>query len=211
MLTAFRSISLRQVAEDDLPFLFRLFADPCRCHLWMHGRQVLDERGFHHAWSSWTTELMAAKFLVESAGRPVGLVFDYDRAPEDGYTKVTALLDEEHVGHGAGVIAAALLVRWLFRTLPLRKVYLDVHGYNPSVVAMLRKLGLAEEGCLKNLRFWNGRYWDLHHFALEREAWPQVHDRLLRPRVVRSSRAGTPGAEREGREEAVNGCLNGTA
>src|SRR5262245_63518327 len=101
MQRSFRGVSLRPVVEDDLPFLFRLFVDPTRCHLWMQGRQAYDERGFHQAWIAWTTDMMRAKFLVESAGRPVGLVFDYDRTLEDGYTKVTVLLEENRIGHGA--------------------------------------------------------------------------------------------------------------
>src|SRR5262245_43165962 len=54
MTQSFRGISLRQIVEDDMPFIFRLFADPLCCHLWMRGRQVYDEAGFHHAWGSWT-------------------------------------------------------------------------------------------------------------------------------------------------------------
>ncbi len=168
MRSTFRGISLRQVTEGDMPFLFRLFSDPDRCHLWMCGRRVYDEAGFHQAWSVWTAESMAAKFIVESAGRPVGLAFDHDRTLEDGYTQVTALLEEGRTGHGAGVIATALLVDWLFQCLPLRKVYMKVFGYNPAVIGMLRKVGFAEEGILKGDRFWNGAHWDLHIFALYR-------------------------------------------
>src|SRR5262245_52450747 len=160
-----RDVSLRQVIDDDLPFLFRLFTDPTRCHLWMRGRSVYDERGFYQAWASWISETMGAKFIVESAGRPVGLTFDYDRSLEDGFTKVTTLLEEDRVGHGGGVVATAQIVDWLFRSLPLRKVGMDVYGYNPTVVRMLRKVGFTEEGVLKEVRYWNGSYWNMHLFT----------------------------------------------
>ena len=185
---SFREITLRQVIEDDMPFLFRLIADPARSHLWMQGRRVYDERGFHEAWISWTGGLIGAKFIVESGGQPIGLVFEYDRTLEDGHAKVTALLQEESVGHGGGVIATALLWDWLFQSLPLRKLYMQVYGYNVRVLGILRKLGLAEEGVLKGDRFWDGSYWDLHTFALYREAWPKVRDRILRERVARVAR-----------------------
>jgi RimJ/RimL family protein N-acetyltransferase len=210
---SFRSISLRQVVEADLPFLFRLFTDPDRCHLWMHGRRVYDEAGFQHAWSAWAEETMAAKFLVERAGRPVGLVFDHERTPEDGHTQVTALLEEGSTGHGGGVLAAALLVDWLFRTQPLRKIYLKVYGYNPAVVGMLRKLGAAEEGVLRQDRYFNGAYWDLHVFAVYRDGWPALCARLLRrqPQGEAAPRSSHPGQEEaaaslRGRR---NGCLSG--
>ena len=81
-----RGITLRPVAEDDMPYLFRLFADPKRSHLWMQGRRVYDEREFHQAWIAWTGDTMGAKFIVESGGRRVGLVFEYNRSLEDGYS-----------------------------------------------------------------------------------------------------------------------------
>jgi RimJ/RimL family protein N-acetyltransferase len=192
MFISYREVSLRQVLEDDLPFLFRLFVDPTRCHLWMANRQVYDERGFHEAWLSWTGSMMGAKFIVETGGRPIGLVFEYHRALEDGYTKVSALLDEESVGRGSGVIAAALLVDWLFGSLPLRKVYMDVYGYNPRVVGLLRKLGLLEEAVLKEARFWNGSYWDVHMFSISRGGWPEVRDRILKLERQVSRAPGAP-------------------
>jgi RimJ/RimL family protein N-acetyltransferase len=202
MISRHRDVALRQITEDDMPFLFRLFADPRRCHLWMRSRQVHDERGFHQAWVAWTSDSIAAKFLVEAAGRPVGLVFDYDRTLEDGYTKLTALLQEENAGHGSGVIAAALLTDLLFQTLPFRKIYHEVYAYNAQVLRMHRKIGLVEEAVLRETRFWNGVYWDAHLFALSREAWPAIRDRLLRP----------PPAAREtppvDSRVPLNGCLN---
>jgi RimJ/RimL family protein N-acetyltransferase len=188
MLSTFRGVSLRQVIDADLPFLFRLFADPERRHLWTRDRRVYDERGFEHVWAAWSAEAMGDKFLVEAAGAPTGLVFDYDRAVEDGTTKVTALVTEERTGRGGGVVATALLVDWLFKSLPFRKVYLDVFGYNPSVLSMLRKLGIGEEGVLKGDRYWDGAYWDLHVFAIHRAAWPGIRARILR----------TPGEKRNG-------------
>src|SRR5262249_58855003 len=114
-----------------------------------------------------------------AGGRQAGLVFDYDRALEDGYTKVTALLEEDRTGHGGGVVATALFVGWLFETLPLRKVIVDVYGYNRPVVGMLRKIGVTEEGVLKEMRYWNGAYWDLHVFALPPARSPPLPNPLL--------------------------------
>ncbi len=176
----FRGITLRRIEEGDMPFLFRLFADPQRSHLWSRNRTVHDEREFQEAWIGWTRDTMGAKFLVERSGQPLGLVFEHGRSLEDGHTRVSALLEEGATGHGAGVIATVLLQRWLFRNLPLRKIYHDVYAYNEAVVRMHRKLGFVEEAVLRGDRYWNGRYWDLHMFALYKDAWPRVHDRILR-------------------------------
>ena len=178
---SYRGTSLRPVTESDLPFLFRLYTDPSRCHLWMGSRRVFDEREFVAAWSSWTGSTMGAKFVVENDRRPVGWVMSCDDYLEHGITKVHTILQEENVGHGVGVVATALLTDYLFRQLPLRKIYFEVFDFNPAVVRIWRKLRLPEEGLLKGDRYWDGTYWDLHIFALYREAWPDVRARVLRP------------------------------
>jgi RimJ/RimL family protein N-acetyltransferase len=180
MLTPFRGLSLRQVIEEDLPFVFRLYSDPARNHLWTPHRRVLDERAFQEAWGTWMNMIFAARFIVERKQRPIGLVLAYDHYPEHGFAKVGAMLAEEHVGHGGGVIATALLTDFLFRTLPLRKIYLETYGFNPSVLRILRKLGLPEEGCLKGDHYFDGEYWNLHIFAVYRESWADIRARVLR-------------------------------
>jgi RimJ/RimL family protein N-acetyltransferase len=166
--------------EEDLPFLFQLYTDPSRCHLWMPCRRVFDEREFLEAWRSWVDSLLGTKFIVESGQRPVGLVLSYDHYLEHGFAKVGVMLQEDHVGHGGGLLATALLMDYLFRSLPVRKLYQEVCGFNAHLVRILRKLGFAEEGLLKRDRFWNGSYWDLHLFAIYRESWPGIRARALR-------------------------------
>jgi len=180
------NVALRPVQDADLPFLFRLLSDPERSHLWMRERRIDDEREFQEAWGGWAQGQMGAKLVVEVAARPIGLVFEYDRCLEDGHTKVTALVEEQAVGCGTGLVATALLEDWLFRTLPLRKVYHEVYGYNASVLRLLRKLGFVEEAVLREHRFHDGRYWDKHVLVLHREAYPLVRNRILgkRPRSV---------------------------
>jgi RimJ/RimL family protein N-acetyltransferase len=215
MRMTYRGISLRPVVDADLPFLFQLLGDPTRVHLWLRARPAYDEAGFKQTWSAWTAGMIGAKFIIESAGRPIGLAFDYDRTLDDSWTRVTALVQEEHSGRGSGVIGGFLFMDWLFQTLPLRKMYHEVFGYNESVIRMWRKVGLIEEGVFKGDRYWNGAYWDLHVFALYREAWPQVRDRVLRIPGARRQRQAAeslaPGKEVGPTELHVpsNGCLSG--
>jgi diamine N-acetyltransferase len=178
---SYRGTSLRPVTDADLPFLFRLYTDPSRCHLWMASRRVYDEREFRDAWNSWISGAMEAKFIVENGQQPVGWVMSCDGYPEHGFTKIHTILHEENVGHGVGVAATALFIDFLFKQQPLRKIYFEVFDFNPVVVRIWRKLGLVEEGLLKGDRYWDGMYWDLHIFALYRDAWPDIRARVLRP------------------------------
>jgi RimJ/RimL family protein N-acetyltransferase len=169
------------VTEADLPFLFQLYTDPNRCHLWMASRRVYDEHEFRECWNSWVKSAVGVKFIVENRQRPVGWVMSSDDYLEHGFTKVHTIVQAEDVGHGVGVVATALIIDYLFRQFPLRKIYFEVFGFNPAVARMWRKLGLPEEGLLKGDRYWDGTYWDLHIFALYREMWPDIRARVLRP------------------------------
>ena len=185
-MNTFRGIGLKQIAASDLPMLYSMFSDPDRFHLWGH-RHVMDEGQFHDTWRMWSKQRMEAKFTILKSGRPVGLVFDYDRSIEDGHTKVATLLPEHEAGRGAGVIATTLFGDWLFQTLPLRKLYFEVFGFNASVVRMLQKLDVREEMCRVQHRYWNGKYWDCHGFSLFREELSLMRRRLFRNRSLQPS------------------------
>jgi RimJ/RimL family protein N-acetyltransferase len=194
-----RGITLRQVTDEDGPFLFRLLTDPFRSHLWMPNRKVYAEYQFRDAWRMWMDGMFAETFVIERNGQPIGLIFAYDQYLEHGITKIGEMLQEESMTGGAGAIAWALFIDYLFRTLPLRKIYMEVHGFNPSVSGMFRKVELAEEGILKADHYWDGSYWDLHIFAAYREAWPKVRRRILGARWP-DAQALNAGPDRNSRE-----------
>ena len=78
------------------------------------------------------------------------------------------------------MIATTLFSVWLFESVPLRKIYLDVFGFNAPVIRMLQKLGIRQEMQRAAHRFWNGKYWDHHGFAIYREDISLLHKRLFR-------------------------------
>ena len=174
-----RGVTLRSVAGSDLPTILTLFGDLERAHLWGH-RRVCDEEQLFETWRFWSKEQMGDKFMVVRNGRPVGLVFDYERALEDGHTKVAAMLFGRETGRGAGVLSVALFSEWLFQNLPLRKLYLDVFAFNQPVIGMLNKLEVRKEMHKTQHRYWNGRYWDQYGFAFYREDLPKLLSRLAR-------------------------------
>lgn len=178
-MNSFRGISLRPVIQADLPLLFTLLNDPERFHSWGH-RKTLTEAEFYETWQVWSSQRMGAKFVIQKQGKPIGLVFDYERSLEDGHTKVATVLVENQSNRGSGVIATALFCKWLFQTLRITKICWDVFGFNPAVVEMLRKLGFHEEMRRVNHRFWNGKHWDWYGFAISREEHQQVLQRILR-------------------------------
>ena len=182
-----RGITLRPVVGTDLPIILGLFGDVDRAHLWGH-RRVCDEEQLFETWRFWAKERMGDKFMVLRQGRPVGLVFDYERALEDGHTKVAAMLIDEETGRGAGVLSVALFGQWLLQNLPLRKLYLDVFEFNQPVIRMLEKLEVRKEMQKVEHRYWNGRLWDQYGFAFYREDLPKLLGRLAGRRSITRNR-----------------------
>jgi RimJ/RimL family protein N-acetyltransferase len=169
--------------------ILTLMGDTDRFHLWGH-RRVCDEEQLVETWRFWSTERMGAKFTVTRNGKPIGLVFDYERSLEDGHTKIATMLVDGQNGRGAGVIATTLFALWLFQTLPLRKVYMDVFEFNESVVQMLKKLGMHLEMQRAQHRFWNGRYWDQYSFGFYRDDLPGLTKRVFHGRQLSRRKTG---------------------
>jgi hypothetical protein len=92
------------------------------------------------------------------------------------------LLADHPATRGAGPIATALFVEWLFQNVPLRKVCFDVFGFNAGVIRMLRRLGIHQDMQRPEHRYWNGRYWDQFGFAVNREELPALMQRFRRGR-----------------------------
>jgi RimJ/RimL family protein N-acetyltransferase len=162
-----------------------LFGDSERAHLWGQ-RRVCDEEQLLETWRVWSAQRIGAKFIVLRLGRPVGLVFDYERSLEDGHTKIVALLLDDEMARGAGAIATALFVEWLFQNVPLCKVCFDVFAFNTKVVRMLQKLGVRQEMQRRDHRYWNGRHWDQLGFAVGREELAGLMARFTRGRQAKS-------------------------
>jgi RimJ/RimL family protein N-acetyltransferase len=149
---------------------------------------VCDEEQLLETWRFWSKERMGDKFMVLRQGRPIGLVFDYERTLEDGHTKIAAMLLEDESGRGAGVIAIALFGQWLLQNLPLKKLYLEVFEFNRPVIRMLEKLEVRKEMQRVKHRYWNGKHWDQYGFAFYREDLPQLLQRLTGHREITRGR-----------------------
>ena len=64
-------------------------------------------------------------------------------------------------GRGHGHEAVALLLRHGFSDLNLHRVYLHVFATNARAIDLYRRIGFAEEGCLRDAAFLDGSYTDV--------------------------------------------------
>ena len=84
--------------------------------------------------------------------------------------------DTARQGMGYGTEAARLTVRYGFEVLNLNRIALSVFANNVRAIFAYQKAGFVPEGTLRQAAFVDGRYEDVHRFAILREEWETRRD-----------------------------------
>ncbi|MEV0719582.1 GNAT family protein [Asanoa sp. NPDC050611] len=157
---------LTPIQEGDLPFLYTLATHPDVSYRWRYrGNPPPPERFAADLWGRVLVQLVAR---TTAEGAPAGLVVAYDADLAHGHAKIGAVFAPEYAGTGLPAGATALFVRYLFHTFPLRKLYLEVPGFNWELVSSGAGRLFTVEGVLRDHDFYAGRYWDKHLCAIYR-------------------------------------------
>jgi len=72
---------------------------------------------------------------------------------------------------GYGSEAMQILARYGFEMLGLKKISLNVYGFNQRAIRVYEKMGFKKEGCVKEFLNRDGQRWDLIFMGLLREEW----------------------------------------
>jgi diamine N-acetyltransferase len=78
-----------------------------------------------------------------------------------------------HKGYGRDILLT--LLRYGFNTLNLNRVQLRVMEFNERAIHLYEKIGFVREGSLREAHFYQGRYWDMHLYAILRREWESRH------------------------------------
>lgn len=182
-----RFVSLVVPTHNDYPEIHRLWTHPDVMFRWRDrgGTRPLEAVG-QTLWSG--SEIV---FIVRSArsGELAGMATCYGYDVYNRHAKFAMAMAPETWGRPHGVEAAALFIDHCFRSLDLRKLYLDVPEFNlPQLEAGLGKY-FVQEGCLCNHDYFDGRHWDNYILAIYRSSWNDV----ARPELDRWLHAATGG------------------
>lgn len=135
-----------------------------------------------HSASLWADVLCS--FLVldrDNGAAPLGLVTAYQPDHSNGHCRVAAARFGSSTTSGRHVMRGiALLLDYLFRGWPFRKVYFEVPEYNLGQLASGVGSLFVEEARLPDYLFLDGRYWSLSFLTVSRERWPEERERLSR-------------------------------
>lgn len=80
---------------------------------------------------------------------------------------------KNYLGKGYGQEAIELLQQFVFHTLNLHRLELDVYEYNERAYKCYLKCGFVEEGRLRQKLFRDGRYWDVIKMSILKAEYEQ--------------------------------------
>ena len=205
-------------ARTDVEPMFAAYSDPAEQALFAHREQINSVQEF----DAWMTENVASVYhdlyVIEApaddgrdasvdgahggdgargGGRFAGFVYSYDYRTSDLRCNMCLYLARPYRGTGVAGIVAATFLDELFSYYPLRKVYLYVYDYNRASLASDLQAGFVEEGCLREYRYLDGRWWDCHVLAMTRRGF---EERLARFSALRHDMTASvaPGAQTPG-------------
>lgn len=170
--------------ETDLELLFRYMGNMKNQCLFSHKFQINTIQSFER----WLTEKLNVFyhdfFMIENYQQKViGFTCSYDFFVYDGHCKFMLCLFEDSTYKGAGPIAAAQMLEYLFSFYPLHQVFTTVFSYNANSLSTNLKGGFREVGVLPNYRFLNGQYHSLHFLVMDRTTFEEK--KAAFPRLAR--------------------------
>jgi RimJ/RimL family protein N-acetyltransferase len=157
-------LRLTPVEPDDARFLYSLASHPDTCYRWRYrGAPPSIDRFMADLWSQVLVQFVARR---AEDGEPVGHVVAYGSDPGQGYAYVGAVFRPPYSGTGLGAQATVMFVRYLFHTYALRKLYVEVPGFNwPQVCSGEGRL-FEVEGIMRGHEYYAGRHWDRYLCAI---------------------------------------------
>ncbi|HJF77350.1 MAG TPA: GNAT family N-acetyltransferase [Brevibacterium linens] len=170
-----RSVRLRPLREDDLPYLEQWWFDPSIVVLQNHTVLPRPEGGVSEQFSQWSanTSSEAVGFSIELTETEefVGHVTLYGRNPINQSATLAIVLGPEFHGRGYGSDAVRLAVKYGFLQLGLNRIELQTWAFNTRGIASYTKAGFVEEGRRREAVFFNGRRHDEVIMAILKDDW----------------------------------------
>jgi ribosomal-protein-serine acetyltransferase len=82
---------------------------------------------------------------------------------------LSLFIHPEFQRQGLGTLVMQHLISHGFNHLNLHRLEAEVISYNQAAMALMKKAGFTQEGCLRQARYFNGSYADILSFGLLRQ------------------------------------------
>jgi ribosomal-protein-alanine N-acetyltransferase len=108
---------------------------------------------------------------LKETGKLIGNCGIRREKPGDHQADIGYEFDPLHWGRGYATEAARVVLAFGFNQLKVHRVWATCVADNLGSVRVLTKLGLRQEGRLRQAEFFKDRYWDTLIFGLLEEEW----------------------------------------
>jgi [ribosomal protein S5]-alanine N-acetyltransferase len=176
MILRTERLLLRDFAEDDWPAVLAYHRDPRYLRFYPHDDVTeQDARAFVQRFLDWQAEHPRRRFqlAVTLDGEVIGNAGVRRTEPGSRVADLGYEIDPAHCGRGYATEAARAVLDWGFEHLDLHRVGAHCVAENTSSARVLRKLGMQEEGRLREHEQFRGRWWDVLLFGLLRREWEE--------------------------------------
>lgn len=164
-------LHLREITLDDAPALFAIHGDP-EVMRWFGAdplAQPADAERLVKLFASWRdlpNPGVRWGLQAKADGELIGTVglFAWNR----GWSTCTLGYELARRAQGQGLMQEALraTLDWGFREMKLHRISAQIHPDNEASLRSVRKLGFVEEGLLREIGYWGGRFHDLMQYSL---------------------------------------------
>lgn len=172
------TVTLAPLTTENAPAFWQLaFSDPKAQWLQWNGPyfhdQVPDRETF-------LTEIAPQKFIGNSSrqviwegDRMVGIVsYDYeDGALQRWLDFGIVIYQPTNWQRGLGKQALTLWIDWLWQHTDLPHIGLTTWSGNVRMCRLAESLGLKQEARVRQVRYWQGQYWDSVKYGCLRDEW----------------------------------------
>ena len=155
----------------DLSFIYRIMTDYEQSSLIVRQLQCNSFEDFESWFKNQLKQYYQRFYMIQENGNNLGFVYSYDYNALDRNAKMSLYVLPEYQGLGIGAIATILFLHKLFVEVNLKKVYSYVYEYNKKSYECNVQAGFIQEGCLKEDRYYNEKFWDMYIFSTTKEVF----------------------------------------
>lgn len=121
----------------------------------------------------WFEKTSPMFFLIERRDERVGYFRTSNYSKENRNIYIGADIHKDHRGKGLGYASYLIFVPYLFETLDLNKISLEVLSTNEPAIKLYKKLGFVQEGVKRQEVYKNGKWVDSIIMSILRDDWKQ--------------------------------------
>ena len=179
MIITTKRLVLREFSEEDWSAILTYQSDPryLRYYDWSE-RTEQNVRAFVRMFIAQRETEPRIKYqlaiTIPSSGQLIGNCGIRKKIPDVQDADIGYELDPRYWGYGYATEAASAILAFGFRELALHRIWAWCIAENVASAHVLEKLGMRQEGHLRENEWMQGRWWDTLLYAMLENEW-QIH------------------------------------